>query len=198
MKILVIADEESKSLWDFWDKSKVADIDLILSCGDLNAEYLTFLVTMSNVDVIYIHGNHDEDYDRKPPEGCICIDDKIINYRGVRIFGLGGSMKYKPGKYQFTEKQMKKRIRKSWFKLLWNNVFDILLTHSPAAGINDMQDLTHRGFECFNQLIAKYKPKFFIHGHVHLSYGKSKRSQTVGETTVVNAFEKYIIEFPDK
>ena len=33
MKILAIADEECASLWDFFDKSKVADIDLIISCG---------------------------------------------------------------------------------------------------------------------------------------------------------------------
>ncbi|MDE5620689.1 MAG: metallophosphoesterase family protein [Ruminococcus sp.] len=194
MKILVIADEESRSLWDYWDKSKTDGIDLILSCGDLNSEYLTFLATMTNVDVLYVHGNHDEHYLQKSPEGCICIDDKIINYNGIRIFGLGGSMKYGNGYFQFTEKEMQRRIGKRRLSLMKNKGFDILLTHAPARNINDMDDLTHSGFECFNKLIQKYNPKFFIHGHVHRTYGNFRRTQIIGETTVVNAFEKYIIE----
>lgn len=194
MKILVIADEESRSLWDFWDKSKTDSIDLILSCGDLNAEYLTFLATMTTADVLYVHGNHDDSYLKKAPEGCICVDDKIINYNGIRIFGLGGSIRYGSGKFQFTEKEMKHRIRKRRLSLIKNRGFDILLTHSPARNLNDMEDYAHRGFECFNTLIEKYQPEFFIHGHVHKTYGNFTRIQTVGETTVVNAFEKYIIE----
>lgn len=194
MKILVIADEESRSLWDFWDKSKTDGIDLILSCGDLNSEYLSFLATMTNADVLYVHGNHDENYLQKSPEGCICVDDKIINYKGIRIFGLGGSMKYGNGHFQFTEKEMQRRIGKRRLSLLKNKGFDILLTHAPAGNINDMDDLTHKGFECFNKLIRKYNPKFFIHGHVHRTYGNFRRTQTVGETTIINAYEKYIIE----
>lgn len=194
MKILVIADEESRSLWDYWGKSKTDGIDLILSCGDLNAEYLTFLATMANVDVLYVHGNHDGNYLQKSPEGCICVDDKIIDYNGIRIFGLGGSMKYGNGHFQFTEKEMQRRIRKRRLSLLKNKGFDILLTHAPAKNINDMDDLPHRGFECFNKLIRKYNPKFFIHGHVHRNYDNFRRTQIIGKTTVVNAFEKYIIE----
>lgn len=110
MKILVIADEESKYLWDFWDKSKLEGVELILSCGDLSAEYLSFLTTMSGIDVLYVHGNHDTGYSVNPPEGCICIDDCLFIYKGIRILGLGGSMKYSSGKLQYTEKQMKKRI----------------------------------------------------------------------------------------
>ena len=59
MKILAIADEESRYLWDFYEPGKLKDIDLIISCGDLNPDYLMFLVTLSNVPVLYVHGNHD-------------------------------------------------------------------------------------------------------------------------------------------
>ncbi|MDE6780793.1 MAG: metallophosphoesterase, partial [Ruminococcus sp.] len=69
-----------------------------------------------------------------------------------------------------------------------------LLTHAPARNINDMDDLPHKGFECFNGLIEKYNPKFFVHGHIHRTYGNFRRIQTVGETTVINAYEKYILE----
>ena len=42
LKILIISDEESPALWDYFDRSKLADIDLIISCGDLAPQYLFF------------------------------------------------------------------------------------------------------------------------------------------------------------
>ena len=107
MKILAIADEESKYLWEYYERSKLAGIDLIISCGDLDPDYLSFLVTLSSVPVLYVHGNHDGKYVKSPPEGCICIEDKIYVHKGVRILGLGGSMRYSSGKHQYTERQMK-------------------------------------------------------------------------------------------
>lgn len=194
MKILVVSDQESKSLWDHYDSSKLEGIDLILSCGDLNPKYLSFLATFSKAPVWYIHGNHDGCYQSTPPEGCRCIDDDLVVYQGVRILGLGGSMKYKPGPYQFSEAGMRARIMRLSFKILKNRGFDILLTHAPAAGIHDMEDLPHKGFECFVELIRKYKPAFFVHGHVHMSYGRFPREEQFEDTRVVNAFEKHIIE----
>ena len=103
MKILAIADEECASLWDFFDKSKVADIDLIISCGDLDPRYLSFLVTMTTAPVLYVHGNHDGIYERKEPEGCICIENQIYEYKGIKILGLGGSCWYNGGSHQYTQ-----------------------------------------------------------------------------------------------
>ncbi len=190
MKILTVADEESRYLWDFYDKSKLADIDLILSAGDLKAEYLEFLVTMSRADVLYVNGNHD----RKEPQGCISVDGSLINYKGLRILGFGGSMRYSTGENQYNEKEMSRRINKCRFSIMRSKGFDILLTHAPAANISDMPDLAHRGFECFADLINKYSPKYFIHGHVHKNYGNFVREQKIGATTVINAFERHIID----
>lgn len=196
MKILAIADEESAYLWDYFEKSKLEGIDLIISCGDLDPRYLSFLATFTSVPVLYVHGNHDDKYERIPPDGCTCIDDKIYVHQGVRILGLGGSMRYKPGGYQYTEWQMKNRVRKLWFSLLRHGGFDILVTHAPAYQLNDGMDLPHQGFQVFRSLIEKYKPKYFLHGHVHMSYGrKHKRYDTYQDTQVVNAFERCIIEY---
>lgn len=195
MKILFLADEEAKVYWDFFKKEDFEGVDLIVSCGDLKAEYLSFLATMVPVPVLYVHGNHDAKYDKKPPEGCICIDDCIYEFNGVRILGLGGSHRYKPGPYQFTEREMAKRVRKLFWKLKIKKGFDILVTHSPARGLHDDEDMCHMGFEVFNALIEQYRPKYFVHGHVHLNYGRQfVREDMVGETHVVNAYEKYMLE----
>lgn len=196
MRILAIADQESKSLWDFYKPGMLDGIDLIISCGDLNPKYLSFLVTMTTVPVLYVHGNHDAKYETVPPEGCTCIEDTIYVHNGVRILGLGGSMRYKPGAHQYTDYEMRKRVRKLRFKLWRHKGFDILVTHAPANQINDGEDLPHKGFNVFVDLMDKYKPKFFLHGHVHMAYGrKYKRYDKYGDTNIINAYEKCIFDF---
>ncbi len=197
MKIMVLADEESKYLWDYFEKKKLEGIDLIISCGDLAPQYLSFLATFTHAPVLYIHGNHDACYEETPPDGCICIDGDIYTYQGVRILGLGGSMEYKynGAPHQYTEKAMESRIRKLNRKLKKTGGFDILVTHSPAYQLNDSQDLPHTGFRCFRTLIEQYSPAFFCHGHVHINYGRDfVRESQYMNTTIINAFERYVIE----
>lgn len=197
MKILAIADEECKALWDYYDPERIRGVDLILSAGDIKAEYLDFLVTMTNLPVLYIRGNHDEDYKRRAPEGCICIEDKLYNFNGLRIMGLGGSMYYHPCENMYTEQEMRRRVMKADIYALIKGGCDILLTHSPARGYGDMDDLPHRGFECFNSFLNKWHPKYMIHGHVHKSYGhfQQERTHECG-TKIVNACGYTIFDIP--
>ncbi len=161
MRILCIADEESKAFWDYFRKEDFKDVDLIISCGDLNSSYLTFIETMTSIPLLYVRGNHDDGYKKNPPEGCVCIEDKIIEYEGIRIMGLGGSHRYRDnGDNQYTQKEMYHRVKKLKTKIWLHKGIDILVTHSPAAGLNDGTDMCHVGFEAFNDVIEKYKPKY--------------------------------------
>ena len=196
MKILTISDTESKLLWDYFDRKYLADIDLILACGDLDPRYLEFLVTLGHCPLLYVHGNHDEKYKQLSPLGCINIEDKIYVHNGVRILGLGGSRRYRDGAHQYTEAQMKRRAFNLWPKLLYHKGFDILLTHAPARGHGDLDTPTHRGFETFVNLIDKYNPSYHIHGHVHLNYTLgASRIRTYNNTTMINAYERYVFEY---
>lgn len=196
MKILAIADEESPYLWDFFEKEKLEGIDLIISCGDLEPTYLSFLATFTSVPVLYIHGNHDEKYEKVHPDGCICIEDQVYVHKGVRILGLGGSMKYNYGRHQYTEEEMRYRVLKVLPKILWNGGVDILVTHSPAFQINDGVDLPHVGFQVFRIVLDRFKPKYFLHGHVHMRYGRRhKRVDMYKETRIINACERYEFEY---
>lgn len=200
LKILLLADHKSKFLYDYYEPERIKDIDLIISCGDLPQEYLSFFVTLCNVPLLYVKGNHDARYASNPPEGCTCIEDDIYVYQGVRILGLGGSMQYIPRtENQYTERQMRRRIRKLLPKLWRHKGFDILVAHAPAYEINDLPDLPHRGFAAFRALMDKYKPKYFFHGHVHANYSRGfKRTDTYRDTTIVNAYEFYVVEYPLK
>lgn len=199
MKILVLADVESKSLWDYFKPEKLQDVDLIISCGDLNSNYLQFLVTLGGCPLLFIRGNHDSGYDRRPPEGCVCIEEQIYNYRGLRIAGLGGSMKYKESPDMYTEAQMRARVRRLERKIRFTGGIDLLVTHAPAAGYGDLEDLPHRGFECFNRLLQRYKPLYMLHGHVHKNYwlGFERLHSHPSGTLILNAYESYMLEIPD-
>ncbi len=197
MKILALADEECPAFWDHYQPGRLKEYDLIISCGDLNPKYLSFVVTMARAPVLYVHGNHDASYDRIPPEGCDCIEDKLVVYNGLRILGLGGSVRYRPGPHQYSQKQMRRRIAKLKWKLWWHKGVDIVVTHAPPWGIGDSEDRAHRGFEAFLPLIDKYKPKYLLHGHVHLSYGADNtRVRQRGQTQVINVCERYTLEIP--
>lgn len=197
MKILLVADKESPYYWDYYQPGRLEDIDLILSCGDLKSNYLSFLVTMGRARVLYVHGNHDQIYEQRPPEGCDCIEDQLVTVNGLRILGLGGSTAYSGGPHQYTERQMEKRIRKLRFKLWRAGGVDIVMTHSPVQGYGDGEDYAHRGFECLVDLIDKYHPKYLVHGHVHMDYGARKpRVLQRDDTTIINAYERYILEIP--
>lgn len=200
VKILVLADHESKALYEYFEPEKVKDVDLVLACGDLRKGYLDFFASMCHAPVLYVLGNHDGWYKKNEQCGCICIEDDIYVYKGIRILGLGGSMQYIPGAaHQYTELKMNWRIKKLWWKLKCHKGFDILVAHAPAKGVNDLEDLPHRGFACFRELIEKYQPNLFVHGHVHANYGNGfKRVDQLGSTVVVNAYDHYIVDFPDR
>lgn len=67
MKILTISDVESLILYERFESAAYADVDLVISCGDLPLGYLEYIVTMFNVPCYYVTGNHDKRFLEKMP-----------------------------------------------------------------------------------------------------------------------------------
>ncbi len=195
MRVLLVADEESPYLWDYYKPGRLDGIDLILSCGDLKQEYLEFLVTMSGRPLYYVHGNHDKGYAEFPPEGCDCLEDTVVDIGGLRIAGLGGCARYNLGPYQYTEAEMARRAHRLDRKIKKLGGLDILIAHAPPKGYGDAPDNAHRGFPAFLYLMERWHPRFLIHGHVHPSYGSGQPRQVrCGETTVFNCVGWHLLE----
>ena len=137
---------------------------------------------------------------KKPPEGCLCADGKVVLVNGVRILGLGGSIRYRPdAQNMYTEKEMRRRIASLRGLLRRTGGFDILLTHSPILGLGDQDNRTHRGFECFGPLLEKYHPAVMVHGHVHQSYngvGFVREREYLG-IPVINASTSWEFDLPE-
>lgn len=198
MKILTISDEACKALWDYYTPGRLKEYDLILACGDLPASYLSFLVTMARCPLLYVHGNHDIRYSVEPPEGCDCIDDGLVVYNGIRILGLGGCRRYHPGPHQYSERQMRRRIRRLKWRIRLLGGVDIVVTHAPAQGLGDDEDIAHWGFEALREFLDQYHPRYLVHGHVHMRYGHDiPRVIEYNGTTIINSYERYTLEVPD-
>ena len=105
VKILAISDVPSKALWDYDTRARLEGIDLILSCGDLPKKYLEYLTNFTAAPILYVHGNHDGSYQTQgEPGGCICVDDQVYTWKGLRIMGLGGCQRYnKEDTYQYND-----------------------------------------------------------------------------------------------
>ena len=198
MKILAISDEECPALWEYYVPGRLKEYDLIISCGDLSAKYLEFLATMGHAPVVYVPGNHDVRYTQEPPEGCDCIDGQLVTFNGLRILGLGGCRWYRPGPFQVTEKEMRKKIRRLRYQLWRNKGVDIVVTHAPPEGVGDGEDNAHRGFAALLDLIDKYHPTYLLHGHVHPNYdSRFVREGEYHGTQVINVAERYTLEVPE-
>ncbi len=198
MRILAISDEPSPRLWGEQCRQALSGIDLILSAGDLPASYLSYLTCFSSAPVVYVHGNHDDSYARTPPEGCLCADGKVVLVNGVRILGLGGSIRYRPDAVNmYTEEEMAARIASLRGYLKRIRGFDILLTHSPLRGVGDQDNRTHRGFECFAPLLETWHPAVMVFGHVHQSYSSTfvRRLEYAG-VPLINASVSWAFDLP--
>ncbi len=196
MRILSVSDQVEPILYEPGSRTWLSDIDLILSCGDLPAEYLTYLVTVCNVPLFYIKGNHDAMYDLSPPQGCVDLHGKITVYEGIRIMGLEGCHWYNGGQFQYTEKQMAMMVLKTKFKIWWHKGVDMIISHAPPRHVHDAKDSCHRGFKCFNSLIDRYSPDYFLHGHIHTSFkNKAERKTLINKTDVINTFGYYVFDY---
>jgi Icc-related predicted phosphoesterase len=195
MRILTVSDHVEPILYDQFDAERFKGVDLVLSCGDLPPEYLSFLTRTLGVSLYYVRGNHDIRYDSKPPEGCIDLNAGLFQFRGINLLGLEGSRWYNGGPNQYTEQEMRKTIRSLRMRIWLQGGVDIVVTHAPPRDIHDGEDRCHRGFRAYRWFIEKYSPSYFIHGHIHDYFtDPSRRVTLVNGTKVVNSYGYYLFE----
>jgi uncharacterized protein len=195
LTILAVSDFVDKTLTRKVETKSLAPVDLIVSCGDLDPEYLSFLRDRLDRPLFYVKGNHDIRYTPVNPVGCNDIHRRIVSFGGYNFMGLEGSMWYNGGANQYTEAMMKKQIFSLWFSLWRRKPVHVILSHAPPRHIHDKEDLCHRGFECFNTLIRKHRPTCFIHGHVHREFDNpSDRITQINQTRVINTCGYTLIE----
>lgn len=209
MKILCISDEVDPLVYSLNIKKRFADIDLVLSAGDLSPKLYEFVLSSLNKPLVYVNGNHKgihksgDGYGMKVGDEYYgeCVDGRVIYLKNLDLVvaGLGGSMKYNFGPDQYTEREMRRRISKMAPALYASKIrrgryCDILLTHAAPFGVGDGPDLCHKGFNCFNFFMKQYKPSYLLHGHVHLVDQNMRPVTECFGTKVINIFKSYVLE----
>jgi Icc-related predicted phosphoesterase len=205
MRILALSDQVVEHLYSPSIKERFGDVNLVVGCGDLPSFYLEFVVSILNVPLIHVPGNHDpaashRDAELGRPTCASNIDGLVVQEQGLLIAGLGGSIRYRPdGVNQYTQGEMAWRILAMTPRLCWNRArcgrfLDVLVTHAPPQGIHDAEDPAHVGFAPFNRFITRFRPRYLLHGHSHLYRRDTVTSTRIGVTTVINVYPYRVID----
>ena len=199
MKILSLSDTVISFIYSPQVKSRFRDAGLLLGCGDLPYHYLEYVYDALDIPLYFVRGNHDEvvEYSsagqRTYPHGGIDLHCKANVYRGILLAGVEGSLRYRPGMFQYSQSEMWLNVFKLAPVLLKNRLahgrfLDLFISHAPPAGIHAETDLPHRGIDAFRWLIDFFKPAYFVHGHIHVHRPDALRETVVGNTCVINSY----------
>ncbi|AFG37511.1 metallophosphoesterase family protein [Spirochaeta africana] len=221
MKILCVADHIDPLVYSVNAKERFDSVEMVISAGDLPMEYLGFLSSVLNKPVLFVFGNHNlqelyrfrrggapRNLTRLTPSlspnlrnyfGSTYIGGRVVRRNGLILAGLGGSKRYNNGLNQFTELQMLAKMLRMLPRLIWNRVvhgryLDILLTHASPFEIGDRPDPCHRGFKVFRWFIRRFRPRFMLHGHIHLYDINAQRIHHYHDTTIINVYDHYVLD----
>jgi Icc-related predicted phosphoesterase len=195
MKILAVSDFVEPLCCQLPRSCEFAEVQLILSCGDLPPDYLSALSRAFSAPLYYVKGNHDIRYGSYQPRNCIDIHARIASIADLAILGLEGSHWYNGRPLQYTDAQMRQTVRFLRRRLRRQRRLDIVVTHAPPRHIHDRAEPCHRGFQVYRRLIDRYQPRFFLHGHIHRRFSHpSERITRVGRTQVINCSGYYLFD----
>jgi Icc-related predicted phosphoesterase len=208
MKLLALSDEVVDRIYELVPQGYFHGTTMVLGCGDLPYDYLEYIVTLMNVPLFYVPGNHDPAYERgvsrTRAEGCTNIDLRTVTHMGIRLAGFGGSIRYRPGAVnQYSQAESFLRLLRLLPGLARNRAYhgrllDILITHSPPFGIHDDDSSAHRGLKAINWLLRWARPRLHLHGHMHdLRRNLRPGNDWLGSTEIMNVFPHRIVELPD-
>ncbi|MEM7533962.1 MAG: metallophosphoesterase [Chloroflexota bacterium] len=208
MRTLVISDNVEPILYSAAIQQRVGDIDLIISCGDLPFYYIEYIVSMLNRPCYYVYGNHGREVEyqggdwrqKTEPQGAFNLHTKVVKEGPLLMAGLEGSIRYNNApKFQYTNSQMWGNVAKLVPSLLYNRVrygrwLDVLVAHSPPRGIHDKPDRAHQGFTSFLKFMQWFKPRYLLHGHIHLYRRDTVVRTQYYDTEVINVYPYQILD----
>jgi Icc-related predicted phosphoesterase len=214
VRVLAVADEVCDALWG----ARTASLhpDLVLAAGDLPWDYLEFLASVTDRPVVFVPGNHDPEVvagrlhrsgqflhagmpcEPPRPLGCRNADGTVLDVAGLRIAGLGGCVRYRPGPNQYSQREYHRRAarllrRVGRLQRRLPGPVDVLLTHAPPRGLGDEEDRPHLGIEALHGVLEKLQPRWHLHGHIH-PYGHPRPDRILGRTTIRNVIPYKLFE----
>lgn len=199
MDVLAVSDRRLPKLSnaDFL-RRQYGDVGAVISCGDLDVDYLDFIVSVLNVQLFFVRGNHDH-HPHHEHLGGIDLHRRFVTFKGISMIGLEGSIRYNNTGIQYSEGAMFSMVLSMMPLLLVRRMsnkhsVDLFVAHSPPRNLNDATDYAHRGFRSFRWLLRWARPRYFIHGHVDLYDQRIERSLAFCETQIININPYYTLQ----
>jgi hypothetical protein len=180
-------------------RNRFADIELVLGCGDLPYYYLEYIISVLNVPLYFVRGNHANVIEytvggpRKGPLGGVNLHRKVVNHNGLLLAGVEGSLRYREGPFQYTQGEMWANVLRLVPALLVNRAvhgryLDVFVSHAPPWGIHDREDLAHQGIKAFRWLLEVFQPRYHFHGHIHVYQPGAVLETQYHHTQVINTY----------
>lgn len=201
MKLLTLSDVELPVIYSTRIKERFANVDLAISCGDLSCGYLEYIISMLDIPLYFVQGNHapkqeqDSGEPRDNPWGAVDLHRRVIHNKRFDLIlaGIEGSLRYNKAAHQYTQTEM------WWFvlslvpqllinKIRYGRFLDVFVTHAAPWGIHDDTDKAHQGIKAFLWLIKVFQPSYHLHGHIHLYLPKIPYETRMGKTTIINTY----------
>lgn len=213
VRVLVIADEEAPDLHH--QTLRAMAPDLVLSAGDLPWHYLEYVASSVDAPVVFVPGNHDPSIERvrksrngtytadglpcdsPRPHGAVNADGRVVEAAGLRIAGLGGCVRYKPGPHQYPQQQYARRARRLLRHARAIGAVDVVLSHAPPLGLGDGHDKPHEGIAALHHVLERLEPSWHLHGHIH-PYGRPMPDRRIGPTTIRNVIPWRVVDVDAK
>lgn len=199
-RLMLLADYVHPFVYRSGFPQGVPNVDAVLAAGDLPGYYLEFLSSKLTVPIIYVHGNHENEFvnegdGRLPPRGVIAAHGRVIEEAGLRIAGWGGAPRYRrDGSGQYSESEGRWGLRRLGWRV-GRKPLDILLTHAPPSGPHAGSDYAHRGCPEITRFMQQRRPRLVVHGHIHEYEGKKiEYTDPASGARVINAYGYRIIE----
>lgn len=171
IRVLAVSDEPDPSLDSPATREAVGPVDFIVGAGDLQPEYLLFVADAFGAPLHFVRGNHDvgaawaHSERRHLPEPM--RDGDLVHEGGIRLVGFSGSPRYNERGMQVSSLGMWWKVLTAWVRVARTRPL-LVVTHAPPRGVNDDQDLAHRGFGAFRWLAERLESPLWLHGHTAL------------------------------
>lgn len=185
MRIVCLSDTHT-----LHDQVEVPDGDVLIHAGDLCnrgtqgevKKFVKWLGTLPHKHKVFIAGNHDWPFykHRRYAEMWVkhgeYLNDRQIVIEGLKIWGSPWQPEFCNWAFNLPRGP---RLASVWQRIPDDT--DILITHTPPAGILDRDD--RLGCEDLARRIEQLSLKLHVFGHVHVAHGKER----IGDTWYVNA-----------
>jgi len=201
IRLLAVSDVADPALEQAANRAGIGPIDGIVGCGDLEADWLTFLGDAFGAPMVHVRGNHDRGGAWRhgaTHAPAALASGHIDRLAGIAIGGLGWPGVDEPGNPRrpwrawLDTLALARRIVLS--RLGGRREPILVISHVPPEGLGDVPtDRYHRGFASYRWLLERLRPPLWLHGHTTTA-SVAELTVQAGRTSVVNVTGAVLLE----